>query len=175
LTDDCLFVFARALKAFEVTNRVLLKLEDLASAFSLWWSTATPKLPSDADSDEWRFDFMRAFAKARAPLGANPLHEAIRRAGSLPPPPEAARYPSAKLQRLVAVCHHLQILAGDSPFFLSVRDAARIMGTPKKLMRASAFLAGLVSDGILTEILRGTPGVKSATRYRCKPPGPPDK
>jgi hypothetical protein len=117
-----------------------------------------------ADFDEWRLDFMHAFAKARAPLGANHLKDAIRRAQSFPPP-EVARYStSAGLQRLV-VCHNLQNMVGDSPFFLIVRDAADIIGTPKQFRRASASLGGLVSDGILTEILRGTPGGRQASRF----------
>jgi len=50
------------------------------------------------------------------------LAEAIRRADSNPMPPQAKRYSSPKLKRLVAVCCQLQLLQGNSPFFLGVRD-----------------------------------------------------
>ena len=169
LTDNCLFIFARAIKAFEITVGRQLTPADLQSAFALWWSTAKPQLPPDADFDEWRFAFEDAFAKARAPLGANPLQAAIRRASLLPPPPQAARYTSPKLKRLVAVCYHLQILAGDSPFFLSVRDAARLTET-KQLHAASALLGGLVRDGVLIQVSKGTPGGRRATRFRFNLP-----
>ena len=71
----------------------------------------------------------------------------------------------AKLKRLVAVCYHLQLLQGNSPFFLSVRDAAKILGT-KNLHQANAMLAGLVRDEILIEVEKGTR--KRATRFRFK-------
>ena len=119
-------------------------------------------LPPDADFDEWCFDFEATFAKTRAALGANSLHEAIRRAESSPLPPQSERYPSPRLKRLVAVAHHLQLLQGRSPFFLGVRDAARILGT-KNLHHANAMLTGLVRDGIMFIAEKGT--AKRATRF----------
>jgi len=163
LNKDCLFTFARALKAFEITTDHRLTPDELQNAFSLWWSTAQPQLPPKAEFHEWRFDFEDTFAKTRAALGANALEEAIRRADSSPLPPQAERYASPKLKRLVAVCYHLQLLQGNSPFFLGVRDAAQVMDI-KNLYQASARLAGLVRDGILIEVEKGTR--KRATRFR---------
>ena len=140
LTENCLFTFARALKAFEITHDCRLPPDELESAFSLWWSAATPLLPPDANFDEWRFDFLETFAKTHAALGANSLEEAVRRAAAGPPPPQAARYASLKIKHLVAVCYHLQLLQGNSPFFLSVRDAAKIAGA-NGLPQASAWLS----------------------------------
>src|SRR6266446_7018242 len=40
LNKDCLFTFARALKAFEITTDHRLTPDELQNAFSLWWSTA---------------------------------------------------------------------------------------------------------------------------------------
>ena len=167
LDKDCLFRFARALKAFEITNDRRLPPAELQSAFSLWWGTAKPMLPPDADPDEWRFDFEQTFEKTHAALGANSLEEALRRADASPLPPQAERYASHKLKRLVAVCYQLQLLQGKSPFFLGVRDAAKIGGA-KSLLQASAWLAGFVRDGILTEIQKGTR--KRATRFRFNMP-----
>jgi hypothetical protein len=164
-TDNRLFIFSRALKAFEITHDRRLAEQELQVAFSLWWSAAKPLLPADADFDEYRFDFEDTFAKTRVALGANPLDEAIRRADTKPLPPQADRYTSTKIKRLIAVCCHLQILAGDSPFFLGVRDAARILGI-KNLYRASATLAGLVRDGVLIEAEKGTSSGRRATRFR---------
>jgi hypothetical protein len=165
--ENCLFVFARLLKAFEITTGSKLKSADLASAFSLWWNTAKSSswLPADADFDEYRFDFEDKFGKVKTPHGANPLEEAIRRVDIEPLPSQSNRYPSPKLKRLVAVCYQLQILAGDSPFFLGVRPAAKIVGI-KSNFKASAMLNGLVQDGVLRVIEKGKRMEKKATRFR---------
>jgi hypothetical protein len=167
LTENCLFTFARAIKAFEITHYRRLPPAELQNAFSLWWSAARPLLPPDANHDEWRFDFEDTFAKTHAPLGSNSLEEAIRRADASPPPPQAADYTSPKLKRLVAVCYQLQLLQDKSPFFLGVRAAAKIGGA-KGLPQASAWLAGLVRDGVLIEVEKGTR--KRATRFRFNLP-----
>jgi hypothetical protein len=171
-----LFALGRTLKAFEITTRRRLSPEDFASALSLWWTTAPPKLRADADFDECRFELKRAFARARTPYGSNPLETAIERADTTPLPAQASRYKSHKLKRLLAVLSHLQELAGNAPFFLSTRDAAKVLGI-KSPMRASDFLSGLVDDGILTVIELGKPGGNTATRYRYNalttPPGGP--
>ncbi len=167
LDDKCLFNFARALKAFEITNNRRLPAVELSAAFTQWWNAAKPLLPPDADFDECRFDFEATFAKTHAALGANSLQEAIRRADTNPLPPQSARYNSPKIKRLVAVCYQLQLLQGKSPFFLGVRDAAKVGGA-NGLPQASAWLAGLVSDGVLIEVEKGTR--KRATRFRFNPP-----
>ena len=117
------------------------------------------------DFDEYRFEFQRTFEKTRTPLGANPLHKAIEQAASCPPPPEAARYPSAKIKRLAAVCFQLQLLAGKAPFFIGARNAAAVLGT-KKPETGLTILTGLVRDGVLTVIQKGEAGGNRATRYR---------
>jgi hypothetical protein len=164
-----LFVFARALKAFELTNRIKLCPEGRGGAFSSWWNAAKPLLPPDADFDEWRFVFEEAMQRARTPLGSNSLAEALRRVDAGLLPPSAGRYPSPKLKKLVAVCYHLQDLAGDSPFFLSLRDAKRASGC-STLEEASALMNGLVRDGVLSVVAKGTPGGRRATRYRFNRP-----
>ena len=143
---------------------------ELQSGFSLWWSAAKPLLPPDAEFDEWRFDFEDTFARTKTPLGSNSLQVAINRADENPAPPQAERYTSPKVKRLVTVCYYLQLLQGSSPFFLGVRDAARIMGV-KDLHRANATLAGLVRDGLLIVAVNGTR--KKATRFRFNHPDSP--
>ncbi len=165
--ENCLFIFSRALKAFEITNDRRLSQLDLQGVFSLWWNTAKPFLPLGADFDEYRFDFEDTFAKTNAPLGSNSLEEAVRRADASPLPPQAERYTSPKLKRLIAVCFQLQNLQGSSSFFLSVRAAARIMGM-KNLYQVNALMGGLVRDGILIETEKGTR--RRATRFRVNLP-----
>lgn len=169
LNDKTLFIFARALRALEATCNHRLPANEIGPVFSLWWSSAKLMLPADADFDEWRLIFEDTFAKTKVALGANPLDAAIRLAETQPFPPQADRYSSVKLKRLVAVCYHLQRLQSHSPFFLGVRDAAQIMEMTN-LHRANAMLHGLVSDGILIEVERGTR--KRATRFRFDLPPP---
>jgi hypothetical protein len=162
---NSIFVFCRALKAFEVTNKVKLPAQELEGAFAQWWNSAQPLLPDAPDFDEYRFEFQRIFAKTRTLLGSNPLAEAIRMAESAPLPPQAKPYQSPRIKRLIAVCFHLQSMAGNAPFFLSVRDAAKIVGV-KKPETGASFLNGLVSDGILAIVQKGKPDGNRATRYR---------
>lgn len=170
LAENCLFIFCRALKAFEITAKIKLSPAELDIAFSLWWSTAQPLLPPDADFDEWRLDFLATLARTRAPLGSNSLEEAIRRADANPPPPQANRYNNAEIKRLVAVCYYLQLLQGNSPFILSVRSAARILRMKNfdraELDRANRILHGLLNDGVLILVQKGQRAGRRATRFR---------
>jgi len=166
LTDNCLFNFARALLAFEVTNKIKLKPPEVKNAFALWWSTAKPLLPADVNFDEWRYEFEAARKAARCPIGANVIAEAIRRADTEPlPPREAERSSSPKISRLLAVCYYLQLLAGNSPFFISVGTTTKILGAKSKFVGA-AMLNGLVQDSILSVTQKGKKGCRYATRFR---------
>lgn len=164
INENSLFTFARALKAFEITQDRRLPAAEVEGAFSLWWATAGPQLPEDADFDEYRLDFLDKFAKTKAPLGSNSLEQAIQRADASPFPEQAARYSSPKIKRLVAVCFHLQMMQGTSPFFLSVRAAAKITQA-RGLMQASAWLNGLVRDGVLLEVERARASARLASGF----------
>lgn len=170
--ENCLFVFARALKAYEATTGTRLDPQGLDGAFALWWSKAKPQLPAGAEFDEYRFLFQDAFARAKSPLGANHFNEALKLAKLQPLPPEASHYSSPKLRLLVAVCFQLQRMAGTGPFYLSTRQAAQILDT-KNLHNASAMRDGLVTDGILKIVEAGKPGGIRATRYRYLERGTP--
>jgi hypothetical protein len=106
-----------------------------------------------------------AYDKAKTPLGSNVIQNALARMSAKLPPPEASRYDSPKIKRLVHLCHELQTLTGENPFFLSVRDAARAIGC-KRYEIAAAFLNGLVRDGVLSIVQRGKPGGHSASRFK---------
>lgn len=169
IDGNSMFVFARALKAFEVTIGKIIEKKELGNALSVWWAAAAPHLTLDDNFDEYLLLLKDAYEKVKTPLGSNALEIALERAQDQPAPPEAESYSSPKIRRLVAVCYQLQEINGSSPFFLSVRDCARIIGI-ERLETASAFLNGLVSDGILTVKQMGTPGGRRATRYRYMPP-----
>ena len=160
------FKFARGVLAFELFTGKRLPKEELPAAFNVWWSAAQATLPSDTDRDECMFLFMDAYDKAKTPLGSNVIQQALARVASSPPPPEANRYDSPKLKTLVHLCYELQKLAGDRPFFLSVRDAADAIGlSVKSLHSVSAYLHGLRRDGIIEPVEVGKSGGHRATRY----------
>jgi hypothetical protein len=163
--EKCMFHFARALKAFEVTTGTKLRKPDLSNALSVWWPEAMPKLPADAIFSEYLLLLEDAFERAKSPLGANHFEEALRLARLGPLRPEARRYDSARLQLLVTMCYHLQQMAGGSPFFLSVRAAAIVLEITD-YNRANAMLKGLVRDGVLKVVEQGKPGGRRATRYK---------
>jgi hypothetical protein len=162
---DPVFKFARAIRAFEKTTGIVLPANELGGTFSKWWATAKPSLPANADFDEYKMMFLSSLQKVKTPLGTNVLETALSRMKTTPLPAESTRFTSPKLQRLVHLCHELQSLAGDAPFFLGVRDAARVIDCAR-FETASAFLAGLVAEGILRVEHKGVPGGRRATRYR---------
>ena len=165
LHENVLWDYARAVKAFEITTGRVLQPEERNGVFALWWSTAKPMLPPDADYDEWRYDFINCYMKAKTPLGSNTIAEAIRRSASEPAPEACARFASPRIRNLVSVCFHLQQIAGEGPFFISVRDAAKVLQT-KDLHSALAKLNGLISDEILILERKGTAAGRKANRYR---------
>lgn len=172
VSENCLFNFARAVKAFEVTTGIKLAKSETGNTFAVWWQMAKPQLPKEAEFDEYLLLFEDAYARVKSPLGSSALTIAVGRAKSSAPPPDAEQFTSPKLRMLVAVCYQLQRLSGSSPFFLSLRDCARILELPR-LETASAMLNGLVSRGILIVVEKGIPGPRRATRFRFRLPAQP--
>jgi hypothetical protein len=163
--ENCTFNLARAIKAFEVTTGSKLPRAEFPNAFNIWWGIAQPLLPSDADRDEYLLTFYDAMARAKSPLGSNSLKKAIEMAKSQPLPAESSLFSNENVKQLIAVCFHLQKLAGNSPFFLSLRACAEILGKVP-LERASRILNGLVEFGLLRIAKKGVPGNPKATRFR---------
>lgn len=168
-TPDLIFVAARALKRFEQDSKQRIRREGIGSFFSLWWNLARERglLPKDADFEKFRILFMNALTKAKTPLGQNVLEVAIETAKKASPPPETTRYSdSPQLYLLTRVCCRLQAMQGSDTFFLSVRDAARIMNESSPRI-GQAYLNGLVEDGFMNLVKKGTIG--KASRYRIVP------
>lgn len=161
---DPVFKLCRALKGFEKATGMSLSQRDLSCSFSYWWNFpgARANLEEDLTYDEHLMLFHESFKLARTALGENVIETAVRNINSKKPPPESARYASPRLKRLVHLCFELQLLNQDGPFFLSSRDAGRVIGCSH--IHAAGFLKGLVTDGIL--ILVSVGQRKRASRYR---------
>ena len=75
---------------------------------------------------------------------------------------------SLQMQRLVALCYQLQLAQGDEPFFLSCRDAGRLLGIPHTT--AFHWLEVLSSPQnerpILQKVSTGNLATRRANEYR---------
>lgn len=158
LRHDSLFTFARALKAFEITTGCK---PDLEGALAVWWPLAKPHLPSDADFGEYLWALRDAFLSANSPLGANVLLQALHLAPSLSYKPTSAE----REVRIKWVCCYLQKAAGESPFFISVRDVAKVIQTDN-LRLAQSLIRSLVFERFMEVAERGSPKGRKATRFR---------
>ncbi len=166
ITENIMFKYARAIRAFEVTTRKTITQPEVSNVFAEWWRTAQAQkiLPDDASFDEYALLFEDTFPRARVPLGENALDTASKRAENAPMPEAAKQFSDPKMQKLVGVCFQLQKLAGSSPFFLSVRSCAKIYGTTRP-ETASAILNGFLRRGILKLHKKGVRGGNLASRF----------
>jgi hypothetical protein len=108
-------------------------------------------------------EFIRAYDNAMKPLDESALSDAWARANSEPLPPEAlefGEYP--ELQRLIAVCRQLQILAGEQPFYLSCYVVQRLFKLDNHTT-AWKWLRTLCTLQIVKVVKRGD--ARRATRY----------
>lgn len=160
--SQSLFLFSRALKAFEKATGTSVSKE-LESVFATWWAKAKPYL-GDCSFDISLEEFCKTYKKTRVPLGKNSVDEAIELADTKPLPAVAEGLDSTGYKRLTAVCFHLYRLSGNTSFFLSVRDALRISGV-KSAWTASAMLHGLERRGILKLVEQGKKAGRRASRY----------
>lgn len=154
---ESLFHFARALKAFEQDTGACVA-DELENALSIWWSVAKP---AEADFDDYHGALIRAYERAKVPLGANAIHKAMESAPSIPYNATTAQ----RIVRLKAVCESLQALSPDAPFFISVRDVAMVMQV-ESLRKAQNAIALLTYKGFLIVCEKGTPKGRKATRFR---------
>ncbi len=81
-----------------------------------------------------------------------------------PVPTVASRYFLPSMKRLVALCHALQVAAGDGTFYLACRHAAALTGGNYR--NVSRCLAKLEKDGLLIRVSTGT--VKVRAGQKCK-------
>lgn len=154
----CLFQFARALKAIpELAER---QAADLLSYVKQWHTTALPRIGTK-EFEETKWDFYNAWEDVMFPAGAKVVDECFRVARTSPFPACAAQYEGERVRLLVAGCWQLQKIHGDHPFFVSCREAGRVLGVDHHT--ANNWLRGITADGVLRVV--GKPACK-AFRYR---------
>jgi hypothetical protein len=125
----------------------------MRNAFNHWWTEAKKTVPANADEEEYFLCFLDARSKVKSPLGANAFEAAVKLLDESEPPAECRSFASWKIKRLIHLCYALQSIEGDSPFFVSNRDAGTVLGCDHKT--AGRLLNGLVQLGILTLVTKG--------------------
>ncbi len=132
-----------------------------------WHKKALPNIRTKEFEETW-IDFLKGWEKIKWKIGDKPMAQIFERAIRFEPPKIAVeKYPkNNKLKILVSLCRELQRAAGNSPFFLSARTAARLLNSYP--MQTSRWLWLLETDDILKVVSKGkmtkTGGI--ATRFR---------
>lgn len=164
LRHHCIFDFARMLKALpEYADR---QAADLLETFVVWWDHAEPNTSGDHDLAESFTEFEIAWANVQVPWGESlNMAAVIEMARQLEPLERLVAFRSEPLISLANVCCVLQKNTGDQPFWLSTRDAGKVIGSDQ--MKAWRYLKRLENEGVIECIERGTRGTSGkATRYR---------
>jgi len=160
-----LFLLARGMKALALARgREWTMREIEALAFTPWYER-NRHLRQGQTRAEYLSEFLRGYDLVRHPLGAGVLDATWAKSATIEPPPAARQFVSPDLQRVVTWCSLLQAVAGDGPFYLSVRllQGKLRLGSPRA---ASAILRRLVEVGILAEVEKGGRDTNRATRFR---------
>jgi len=164
-----LFTLARRVKAFEQGRPAPLSEAELRVVFSLWHGRAAGCLRSDQAWDEYYQEFTEAYGDVKRPGGDAVVDIAWRAINTpnCPYPPEAALFVDTRLQKLVALCHLLQALAGPNPFYLACRTVQRLFNL-KTHEQPATWLRILRKRGVLTEVIKGGPTSMRASRFHYR-------
>lgn len=156
--NHCLFELARWVKA-KYPNATP---DELRSIVRQWHEVALPFIGSKEFTTSW-YDFRRGFDSVRYPAGTTikEIIGVLDMESDLPAGIANLGY-GEKCLHLVRICRRLQEQAGESPFFISSRQAGELLGI--HYTDAAKMLWALNSDGVLELISKGA-GNK-ASRYR---------
>jgi hypothetical protein len=164
-----LFLLAQAVCGF--LGHTDCKSNPLSTAiFDTWYSASRLNLDPQEGRAEYLGSFRSKFRKVRIIPGqrhALEVAEARARASTLPDIPDAADAPHG-WRLLAAVCRELQRQAGGAPFFIGVRDAARIATGKSHPQTGSRILEALEDLGVIRCVKKGAPtigGKASEFRY----------
>lgn len=169
--EDPGFVLARALKSFERNRGVPLQPVELRAHFVAWFQQI--KFDPEVDEEETWFFFQSSWEKVRKPLDENILLECIQSTMEQDAEePEFLGVKSPNLRRLLRLCHILHHRSAPEPFYLSCRDAARVLSPPDK-NKANRFLQRFTEIRVLSLVQTGSRRSHKASIYRWIWPGGP--
>ena len=158
-----LFALARAVLGFEAHTGSQVPRD---SVFETWFFASKANLDPADTRPQYLARFRGMFRKVRKiPSKGHALIEAEQRArvSTMPDIPGATDFPNG-WRFLAAVCRELQRLAGEAPFFIGTRDAARIATGTAHAEIGSRALQDLIEFGVIERVRRGDarPGGKAS-------------
>jgi hypothetical protein len=166
-SHDRLWTLARALKTLERSRNGKFTAAELREIFNGWYTVSKAYLRPQQTKQEHLSEFMRAYDRAMKPLEESALDDAWARANSGPLPPEALEFEEyPDLQRLIALCRQLQILAGEQPFYLSCYVVQRLFKLENHAT-AWKWLRTLCTLRIIEITKQGDSRRASRYRYLC--------
>ncbi len=155
------FELARALKA--VPCLADADPRDLEAVVREWHRQALPFIGTEPFEETW-IDFLRGWPRVKYAKGSGPMAQLFAKAVEAESPQVAERYEQPQLKLLLSLCRELQRAAGDGPFYLSVRTAARLLAVDPSTAWRWLFL--LEHDRILDVVTRGDRKEWRASRFR---------
>lgn len=159
--NRALFTLARALLSLGECS-----VQDRMTAFDLWFNQTEVKgfLRQGQSREHYFHEFMNAIKTAKHPMGRSPIQVAWERVKTEILPKEADFFDAEEARQLVALCYQLEQSSNSEPWYLSCRDAEKLIN--KSHTVCARWLSDFVVLGILQVV---TPGTKhKATRYTWK-------
>ena len=149
--DLPLFNLARGLRRIELDLYARFSLVITAKITERWKEYNKRTLIADHD---YHLELLDKLSLVRVPSGISPLLTALSKAKRMSAPRKVANFPS-RFQWLVNLCLELQETAGEKPFYLDGRAAAKLLGIPHRTL--ASWLRVLCSSklAILREVFKG--------------------
>ena len=113
------------------------------------------------DHHDYLTELLDKLSLVRFPEG-HALAMALEIANGAAPPKKTERL-SADVQLLASLCRELQRQAGNKPFFLDGRSAAKVLGRAHETV--ASWLRALQRLGVIRRVSRGCPGMASRYLY----------
>lgn len=154
-----LFELARYLKG----TRPHATREELRAVIDYWHQQALPNIGTTDFTESWG-DFQRAWDSVRMPYGSI-MDRIIEEIDMTEPAPESLQKLGYgdKALLLCRICKQLQRNAGENPFFVSARQAGKLVGL--HYSDASKVLYAMVGDNVLALVKKGAGNQASRYRY----------
>ena len=160
-------------RLFELARRIRVDpqlqgvpIHELRPLVAEWHRLALPFIRTKPFDETWA-DFVEAYNNTDLARCGDAAAMAMKRADANDLPPDALRYVTPVIQRLVALCAELRRGSPDGDFFLSCRKAASVLGT-SDYKSVARWLQMLVADRLLVEVSKGGPNTNKASRYAWK-------
>jgi hypothetical protein len=146
--------------------------DEKLAIFKRWWQQAKEQVDPAMDMTAYLAKWLSGCKRRKFADDETAVLAAWRAAKDQPLPPEAvADYDppmSAKMRLLVALCSQLQDMRGKAPFFLSSRDAGKLLEVPHTTIFFWLEILA-AEDGpyhLLQKVSTGSLATRKANEYR---------